>query len=70
MNPISNLIGIKFKDLSANELMQVVASYCDQNRYGFNYNLKYKTRQDVENYYVSSFSQLHELKSFFKYWTN
>ena len=68
MNPISNLVGKKFKELNASELMQVVLSYCDQNRYEYNYNLSYKTREDVENYFTSNFYQLHVLKEFFKYW--
>jgi hypothetical protein len=69
MNPISNLIGKKFNELTASELMQVVAAYCDQNRYDFNDELNYKTRKDVENYFESNFHGLFELKSFFIYWT-
>ncbi len=69
MNPISNLIGKKFSELTASELMQVVAAYCDQNRYEFNYNFEFKNRIEVENYFTSNFHGIHELKSFFKYWT-
>lgn len=69
MNPLSNLIGKKFKELTASELMQVVQAYCDQNRYEFNYNFEFRTRKEVEEYFESNFHDLHVLKSFFKYWT-
>ena len=67
MNPLINLIGTKFKDLTANELMQVVQNYCDQNKYEFDYDLNYKTRQDVVSYFESNFYGIHELKTYFKY---
>ena len=76
MNPLSNLIGKKsnligkkFKELTAAELMQVVQAFCDQNRYAFNYNFEFRTRKDVEEYFESNFHGLFELKSFFIYWT-
>lgn len=69
MNPLRNLINKKFKDLKDFELLQVVQNYCDQNKYSFNYNLEYKNRKDIEDYFINNFHQLHELKSFFKYWT-
>lgn len=68
MNPLSNLIGKKFQELTASEIMQVVQAYCDQNRYEFNYNFEFRTRKEVEEYFESNFHDLHILKSFFKYW--
>jgi hypothetical protein len=69
MNPLYNLIGKEFKELTSLELLQVIQNYCDENRYEFNYDLKYKTNQDVINYFESNFHRIHILKAYFKFWT-
>lgn len=69
MNPLSNLIGKKFKQLNASELVQVVQNYCEQNRYEFDYELNCYTREDVIQYFESNFHALFILKDYFKFWT-
>ena len=69
MNPVSNLIGKKFNELTACELMQTIMAYCDQNNYDFDYNLEYKNIKDVKYYFESNFYGFYELECFFNYWT-
>lgn len=69
MNPISNLVCKEFKDLGAHELMQVIGSYCDNNRYEYNYNFNYKTVKDVVKFFESNFYHISKLESYFNYWT-
>jgi hypothetical protein len=69
MNPITNLIGKKFNELSVFELMQVISAYCDANEYFFDYTFKPKDKKDVIYYFESNFYQFQILETFFKYWT-
>ena len=69
MNPLINLTDKKFNELTANELLQVIQAYCDENNYEFNYELDYKNKKDVENYFKDNFYSLYVLEDFFNYWT-
>ncbi len=77
MNQLAHLQG-KFKNLSANELLQVVEFYKDENKFfdNISFNEFYQRsnkigdfkRSDVENYFTSNFYPLETLKDFYKYW--
>jgi len=69
MNQLTNLIGKKFNELTANELFQVISFYCEENKYEFNYELEYKNKKDLENYFKDNFYSLYVLEDFFNYWT-
>lgn len=69
MNPISNLIGKKFDDLTAEELIQVVSSYCDENRYPFLLDKNSRGKEDVIKHFESNFYPIHYLESYFEFWT-
>lgn len=69
MNPLINLTDKKFNELTANELLQVIQAYCDENNYEFNYEFDYKNKKDVENYFKDNFYSLYVLEDFFNYWT-
>jgi hypothetical protein len=70
MNPLINLTDKKFNELTANELIQVIQAYCDQNNYEFDYKLDYKNKKDIEYYFTSNFYPLFYLEIYFDYWIN
>lgn len=83
MNQIKNLVGLKFKNLTFNQLLQVVSFYCDENKYDDYYNFEADFNEHQKNYFCnteeaklnflkswiySNLTSLKEIKSFFKKW--
>lgn len=80
MNQIAHIEG-KFKNLSAQELLEVVNFYIDENRYnctpeyiGFNdwnelthFSGRF-VREDVERYFENEYYNISTLKQFYKNW--
>jgi hypothetical protein len=73
MNPLKNLIGIKFKDLDAYQLLEVMQNYCDANKYDYDIDAYFEnlpiTKERVIEYFESNFHYLFELENYFKFWT-
>jgi len=76
MNPLHNLIGIKFKNLEFNELFQVVYNFLQENKY-------FEDLQELDNlvennditniknlryWFTTSIVDIYTLKENFKFW--
>lgn len=69
MNQIKNLVGIEFENLTAAQLLEVMFFYADTNNYPVNYELDFKNKIDINNYFERNFYSIDILESFFNFWT-
>lgn len=72
-NPLSNLIGKKYEDLTYVELLQCIDAYCEQNKYSNDFDEEYRdeirSRDMAIRYFRTEFHYEHILEEFFIYWT-
>jgi hypothetical protein len=70
-NPLSNLIGKKYEDLTYVELLQCIDEYCEENKYDFDeeYRNEIRSRDMAIRYFESEFHYEFALEDFFNYWT-
>lgn len=75
MNPIAYLTGKSFDELTANDLVDVMNAYCDQNKYEthFDYetvsNLAPIRKRNVITRFYNQIGDISLLETYFKYWT-
>lgn len=79
MNPLKNLIGKQFNELTKNELLQVYENYCDENKYfdtlsiceylkqNQRYSFEY-TKQDVLNLINNEVGFINRIENNFNFW--
>lgn len=81
MHQIAHFSSKKFKNLTAQELLQVVNFFIEENKYNCTedyicfedfHNVRQKygkpSREDVEFYFYSEYSTVEKLKDFYKKW--
>lgn len=72
-NPLSNLIGKKYEDLTYIELLQCIDAYCEENNFDNNFYEEYKSeigsRDMAIRYFVGEFHYEFILEEYFNYWT-
>ncbi len=72
-NPLSNLIGKKYEDLTYVELLQCIDAYCEENKFDNNFYEEYRSeirsRDMAIRYFVGEFHYEFILEEYFNYWT-
>ena len=61
--------GKKFSEITANELLEVINRYVDQNRYE-HYPPSNKNKAQLLNWFESQYYDRYVLKDFFNFWYN
>lgn len=72
-NPLTNLIGKKYEDLTYVELLQCIDEYCEENKYNNDFDEEYRneirSRDMAIRYFVGEFHYEFILEDYFNYWT-
>ncbi len=69
MNPLADLVGKDYDNLTNNELIALIDTYCDDNRYDFIELDPRMSRSQIISTFVNKVNFEHRLISFFNDWT-